>query len=145
MKDSFVIKPSDAIVSEVEQWFGFQDSDPIRIESDEIHHLVHNAQNVIFVEATASGAERMQKAISIIEEKAAALAPLCTLSSDTAYIIQFVDSPTDQMRVEEMAAVTEWLSSYQDGKDVAWGVSRRSTQEDSVCIRMAVSNLQMKI
>lgn len=75
----------------------------------------------------------------------AALAPLCTLSSGTAYIIQFVDSPTDQMRVEEMAAVTEWLSSYQDGKDVTWGVSRRSTQEDSICIHMAVGNLQMKI
>ena len=74
-----------------------------------------------------------------------ALAPLCTLSSGTAYIIQFVDSPTDQMRVEEMAAVTEWLSSYQDGKDVTWGVSRRSTQEDSICIHMAVGNLQMKI
>lgn len=145
MNDSFIIKPSDAIVSEVEQWFGFQDSDPIRIETDEIHHLVHDAQNVMFVEATASGTERMQKAISIIEEKANALAPLCTLSSGTAYIIQFVDSPTDQMRVEEMAAVTEWLSSYQDGKDMAWGVSRRSTQEDSICIRMAVGNLQMKI
>lgn len=75
----------------------------------------------------------------------AALAPLCTLSSGTAYIIQFVDSPTDQMRVEEMAAVTEWLSSYQDGKDVTWGGSRRSTQEDSICIHMAVGNLQMKI
>lgn len=44
MKDSFVIKPSDANVSEVEQWFGFQAGDTIRIESDEIHHLVHNAQ-----------------------------------------------------------------------------------------------------
>lgn len=145
MNDSFIIKPSDAIVSEVEQWFGFQDSDPIRIETDEIHHLVHDAKNVMFVEASASGIERMQKAMSIIEEKANALAPLCTLSSGTAYIIQFVDSPTDQMRVEEMAAVTEWLSSYQDGKDVAWGVSRRSTQEDRISIRMAVSNLQMKI
>lgn len=68
MKDSFVIKPSDAIVSEVEQWFGFQDGDPIRIESDEIHHLVHNAQNVISIEATAPGTERMQKVISILEE-----------------------------------------------------------------------------
>lgn len=145
MKDSFVIKPSDAIVSEVEQWFGFQDSDPIRIETDEIHHLVHDAQNVMFVEATASGTDRMQKAINIIGEKASALAPLCALSSGTAYIIQFVDSPTDQMRVEEMAAVTEWLSSNKDGKDIVWSVSRRNTQEDSISIRMAVSNLQMKI
>ena len=61
----------------------------------------------MFVEATALGAERMQKTISIIEEKAGALAPLCTLSSGTAYIIQFVDSPTDQMRVEEMASTIQ--------------------------------------
>ena len=58
----------------------------------------------MFVEATASGAERMQKAISIIEKKAGTLAPLCALSSGTAYIIQFVDFPADQMRVEEMAS-----------------------------------------
>lgn len=145
MNGRFITKPTDTLVKEVEHWLGFHDSDPIRLDVDELYHLVHDAEDVLLVAATASGENRMQDALDKILEQSAKLAPLCDLTSGETYILQFVDSPTNQMRVEEMAVRTEWISQLGVGHDVIWSVSRSEEQGDSITIRLAVRNLQMKV
>ena len=52
MPRSFIIKPTDEVVSEAESWLGFRDNDPVRIEADEIYHLIHEADNVLMLAET---------------------------------------------------------------------------------------------
>lgn len=47
MGGKFVMKPSESMVEEVEQWFGFLPTDPIRTERDVLHHFIDGALNIV--------------------------------------------------------------------------------------------------
>lgn len=142
MSKRFVIKPTDEVVSEAESWLGFRDNDPVRIETDELYHLIHGADNVLMLEAQASGEKRMAAAIEALTEQAQQVAPLFDFNTGDTYLLQVVVGVDTHLQMEEFAAVSDMISSLQKKADITWGFSYNDSNGDAVILRLAVNNLQ---
>lgn len=141
MSKRFIIKPTDEVVSEAESWLGFRDNDPVRIETDELYHLIHGADNVLMLEAEASGEKRMAAAIDAIMEQAQQVAPLFDFNTGDTYLLQVVDGADAPLQMEEIAAVTNMITSLQKKADITWGFSHNDSNGGAVILRLAVNNL----
>lgn len=142
MPRSFIIKPTDEVVSEAESWLGFRDNDPVRIEADELYHLIHEADNVLMLEAQASGEQRMTVAIEAIKEQAQQVAPLFDFNTGDTYLLQVVDGTDAPLQMEEIAAVSDMITSLQKNADITWGFSHNDSNGGAVILRLAVNNLE---
>ena len=131
MPRSFIIKPTDEVVSEAESWLGFRDNDPVRIEADEIYHLIHEADNVLMLEAQASGERRVADAIEAIKEQAQRVAPLFDFNTGAEH----------KLFMEEVAVISDMISTLQNKADVAWGLSHQEGLGYAIILRLAVNNL----
>ena len=141
MPRSFIIKPTDEVVSEAESWLGFRDNDPVRIEADELYHLIHEAENVLMLEAQASGEQRMTVAIEAIKEQAQQVAPLFDFNTGDTYLLKIIDSAEHKLFMEEVAVISDMISTLQNKADVAWGLSHQEGLGYAIILRLAVNNL----
>lgn len=142
MPRSFIIKPTDEVVSEAESWLGFRDNDPVRIEADELYHLIHEAENVLMLDVQASGERRMADAIEAIKEQAQQVAPLFDFNTGDTYLLQVVDGADAPLQMEEIAAVSDMITSLQKKADITWGFSHNESNGGAVILRLAVNNLE---
>ena len=142
MSKCFVIKPTDEVVSEAESWLGFRDNDPVRIETDELYHLIHGADNVLMLETEASGEKRMAAAIEALKGQAHEVAPLFDFNTGDTYLLQVVVGVDTHLQMEEFAAVSDMISSLQKKADITWGFSHNDCNGGAVILRLAVNNLQ---
>lgn len=132
------------MVEKVEQWFNFLPSDTIRIDSDEIHHLVSGALNLLCVEGTEDRAScsRVQSAIKNAMTAAASVCGNYDVLSGDEYFIQIIDSPLAPLSISEMQAINEFCSELRPDVDVVWGTSRNETGRD-VGVKIAARNLKI--
>lgn len=144
MEGKFIIKPAESMVEEVERWLNFLPSDPIRIDTDEIHHLVSGALNVVIIEGQSKTRTdlRLKEAIDNTVMSATKVCGNYDVMSGDEYLLQITDSAKFPLTIEEINAVNEFCSELRPDVDLVWGISR-SDDNEHITVKILVKNLKI--
>ena len=139
MNDCFVQRPSDAIAEEVEQWFGFLDSDSIKINSDEFYHLVSGADNIAVVSAES---DTFSETIVRLIERAKDVAKVYDFFSAEAYIIQMAYAKDVDMRMDSLGDLNvQLLTKLSANADIMFGLTKNEASPNRI-IKIVARNLK---